>query len=196
MMHSSLFQEAIRQIDGQNSLDPNSEIVDQVSVPRELLYSKRLTEWIMRLSPDASETLLLAARAQHLCRWEIPRDHYPRTRTGYLQWREALRRFHADKASTILQEVGFSHEVTERVASLILKKALAQDEEAQILEDAVCLSFLENQFENFAKETDQNKMIQILQKTLKKMSARGRSEAMKIRLNPVCNDLLKKAVSG
>ena len=100
------FEAAIRRFDEENSRDPGVEMVDGVAHPREALYARRLTDWVLKLRPDASEELRLAARCQHLCRWKIPRDSYPMTRAGYLRWREALKQFHAQRAGDVLREVG------------------------------------------------------------------------------------------
>src|SRR5690242_20119750 len=89
-LDSKRFDAALRRFDEENARDPNREQFAGISQPRELLYAKWLTEWVLRLEPQASEPLRLAARAQHLCRWEIPRHSFPLTRTGYLKWREAL----------------------------------------------------------------------------------------------------------
>src|SRR5580704_11926729 len=86
------FEAARRRFDGENSRDPNQEIAAGISQPRELLYAQRLTDWVLRLRPNASEALRLAARGQHICRWEIPRDSYPMTRAGYLKWRADLKK--------------------------------------------------------------------------------------------------------
>ena len=105
------FQEAIRRFDEENSRDPNSELVDGAPVPRELLYARRLYEWVRKLAPNASEELLLAARSQHLCRWMIPRSSYPMDRVGYLKWRNELKKFHAAKAAEILRQIGYPEAV-------------------------------------------------------------------------------------
>ena len=95
------FETALRRFDEENSRDPNQEIVDGVAFPRELIYARWLTAWVLKLCPEASEELRLAARCQHLCRWMVPRSSYPMTRAGYLQWREGLKKFHAQKAGEI-----------------------------------------------------------------------------------------------
>ena len=59
------------------------------------LYARRLTEWVLKLAPEASQSLRLAARCQHLCRWMIPRETQPMTRAGYLRWRNESKHFHA-----------------------------------------------------------------------------------------------------
>src|SRR6266481_3812999 len=97
------FEEALRRFDAENSQDPNREEAGGTSHPRELLYAQRLTEWVLRLCPGAAEELRLAARCQHLCRWMVPRDSFPMTRTGYLRWREELKKFHAKKAGEVLR---------------------------------------------------------------------------------------------
>ena len=109
------FQAAQRRFDEENSRDPNSEPVAGASRPRELVYAEWLTDWVLKLRPDASEELRLAARCQHICRWTIPRQNYPMTRVGYLQWRARLKEFHAEKAGGILRELGYPENVIERV---------------------------------------------------------------------------------
>src|SRR5215204_6825864 len=131
------FEMAVRRFDEENGRDPNMERADGAIRPRELVYAQWLTEWVLRLCPSASEPLRLAARCQHLCRWMIPRSSYPMSRAGYLQWRERLKKFHAEKAAEILQEVGYPAEVIARVQQLNLKKDLAHDPEVQLLEDAL-----------------------------------------------------------
>src|ERR1041385_2348700 len=108
---TDLFNEAIRRFDAENSRDPNVEIGDGQSVPRELAYARRLTDWVKCLAPAASEALLLAARCQHICRWESPRARYPMTRAGYLKWRADLKQFHARKSGEILRAVGYGDDV-------------------------------------------------------------------------------------
>src|SRR5436190_16697605 len=166
---SSRFEAALSRFDQENSQDPNTVVRDGHSSPRELAYSKWLTDWVLKLRPEASDALRLAARSQHLCRWLIPRQSYPMTRAGYLQWREALKKFHADKSGQVLREAGYDEGMISRVQSLNLKKNLASDSETQILEDALCLVFLEHQFAELVDKTPEDKMIHILQKTWSKM---------------------------
>src|SRR5689334_10030907 len=103
-LDTARFERAIARFDAENSQDPNRELVDGIDSPRELIYSQWLTDWVLRLCPDASEALRLATRCQHLRRWEVPRNSYPMTRVGYLQWREGLKKFHAQTAGEILKE--------------------------------------------------------------------------------------------
>lgn len=116
-MKPDRFQAALRRFDEENSRDPNVQVVDPglPGRPRELVYAQWLTDWVLKLCPKASEELRLAARCQHLCRWLIPRDSYPMTRAGYLQWREALKKFHAQRAGEILREAGYPDDAAVRV---------------------------------------------------------------------------------
>src|SRR5436190_23093228 len=113
-MESRRFQEAIARFDAANARDPRGI---------ELPYAQRLSAWVERLCPDASEALQLAARCQHLRRWEIPRESYPPGRVGYLKWREALKHFHAEQSGKILREVGYDDETIARVQKINLKKS-------------------------------------------------------------------------
>jgi hypothetical protein len=146
------FQKALQRFDEENSHDPHRVIVDGEPHPRELLYARWLTEWVLKLSPDASEVLRLAARSQHLCRWMIPRNSYEMTRAGYLRWRADLKQFHAGKSAEILREIGYADDVIQRVQDLNLKKGLGKDPECQALEDALCLVTLQYQLAELVVE--------------------------------------------
>ena len=117
-----LFEAALRRFDEENARDPNTETVNGVSQPRELVYAHRLYDWVLKLAPNASQELLLAARSQHICRWNIPRDRYPMDRAGYLKWRNDLKQFHARKSGEILRGLGFDENVIVHVQALNLKK--------------------------------------------------------------------------
>jgi len=174
------FEGALRRFDEENSRDPNFETVGGVSHPRELIYAQWLTDWVLKLSLHASEELRLAARCQHLCRWKIPRDSYPMDRPGYLKWRADLKRFHAERAGEILREVGYPDTVIVRVQDLNLKKNFPADPESRVLEDALCLVFLERQLTDFATKTSEEKVITALQKSWKKMTPTAHGEALKL----------------
>ena len=189
------FAAALRRFDEENARDPHVEQAAGVAHPRELLYARWLTEWVLKLCPEASEELRLAARCQHLCRWMVPRDSYPMTRAGYLKWREGLKHFHAEKAGEILREVGYPTEIIARVQSLNLKKDFPNDAEGRILEDALCLVFLEHQFGDLASKTAEDKMINVLQKTWKKMTPAGQAQALKLAYSTDQRALLEKALN-
>jgi hypothetical protein len=190
------FEAALRRFDEENARDPNQETAAGVSQPRELLYARRLNGWVLRLYPNASEALRLAARCQHLCRWEIPRNSYPMTRAGYLQWRATLKKFHAQKAGDILRELGYAEDVIRRVQDLNLKQHFPSDPETRILEDALCLVFLEHQFAELATKTAEDKTINALQKSWQKMTPAARAEALKLNYGEREKTLLERALKG
>ena len=193
---SQRFERALRRFDEENSRDPNVLEIGGVKRPREQVYAEWLTDWVLRLCPNASEELRLAARCQHLCRWMVPRNSYPMTRAGYLQWREGLKKFHAQCAGEILREVGYPENVIARVQSLNLKKGFPQDEETRVLEDALCLVFLERQFADLASKTSDDKMINALQKAWKKMTPAARKLATELSYRPREKALLDEALAG
>jgi Domain of unknown function (DUF4202) len=186
------FEAALRRFDEENSRDPNSEN----GRPRELLYAQRLEKWILQLSPNASEALRLAARCQHICRWEIPRASYPMTRAGYLKWRADLKKFHAQRAGEILREIGHDEETIRRVQDLNLKKNFPAAAETRVLEDALCLVFLEFQFADLAAKTDDDKTINALQKSWQKMTEAARAEALKLNYGEREKTLIQQALKS
>ena len=190
------FQRAIRRFDEENSRDPNVEVVNGASRPRELLYAERLTAWVLKLSPDAPEELRLAARCQHICRWMIPRDKYERTKAGYLRWRNELKKFHAQKAGEVLREVGYEEETIARVQALNLKKDFPKDPSSRVLEDALCLVFLEHQLADLAAKSTDEQMINALRKSWGKMTEQARSEALKLSYTSEMRALLGRALAA
>jgi uncharacterized protein DUF4202 len=196
MEEEGRFSEAIRRFDEENGRDSHLIFVDGVAQPHELLYARRLTEWVLRLQPNASKPLLLAARSQHICRWLIPRNSYDMTRAGYLRWRNDLKHLHAKKSAEILREVGYDEATIARVVDLNLKKGLGRDPECQVLEDALCLVTLQYQLAELMEKTDPDKMVGILQKTWKKMSDAARTQALGLPFSEPESALIRKALSG
>ena len=189
------FQKAIEQFDAENARDPNMENAGGASQPREWLYARRLTDWVLRLAPEASEALRLAARCQHICRWMIPRSSQPMTRAGYLRWRNKLKQFHARKSGGILREAGYSDEMITRVQDLNLKKNFPGDPESRILEDALCLVFLEFQFADLAGKTAEDKIINAVRKTWQKMTPAARQRALLLPLGEQEKSLILRALN-
>lgn len=189
------FQAALDLFYKHNATDPNVELDNGHPCPRELLYAKRLTDWVLKLAPDASEELRLAARCQHICRWEIPRNTFPMTKAGYLQWRTKLKSFHAERAGEILRSVGYPAELVQRVQDLNLKKNFPNDPDSRILEDALCLVFLQYQFADLASKTADDKMINALQKSWKKMTEVARKQALELTYTEKQKSLLQAALT-
>lgn len=188
------FNLAIAEFDRLNARDPNHRWVNGEAVPFELFFANKMTDWVFELDPDAPEAVWLAARCQHLCRWEIPRSDYPGGRIGYLTWRRDLKMFHADKSAEVLRKVGYDAATIDRVRQINLQQGLGKDPGVQLIEDALCLVFLENQFDDLIAKTDDDKMVTILQKTWKKMSHRARELALKLDLSEKGSQLVQRAL--
>ena len=189
------FESALRRFDEENAQDPNRVLVDGKPQPRELVYARWLTDTVLSLCPSASEELRLAARCQHLCRWLIPRTDYPQTKAGYLRWREDLKHLHARKAGEILARLGYPPETIGRVQELNLKKKFPQDAEARVLEDSLCLVFLEHQLGELAEKNSDEKVINALRKSWNKMTPAGRERALALAYPPREKDLLNRALA-
>lgn len=186
---------ALAAIDLAHATDPNKVVVDGVELPYELHYAQQSTAYLKRRAPDASSVLRLAVRAQHFRRWEVPRASYPMTKPGYYAWRTGLKTRQAEQTAQICLDCGLSQAEADRVAALIRKENLKQDEETQVLEDVACLVFLDDQFEEFEKEHNEEKIVNILKKTWGKMSERGHELALQIDMSDTAKALVEKALS-
>ena len=187
---------ALRLIDEAHAQDPNKIQVDGKEKSYELHYSQKMSHFLEKRNPSAPDTLRLAIRAQHFRRWEIPRDSYAMNKVGYHAWRTYLKKRQADMASQICLDCGYSEDDAARVAHLIKKEDLKQDEETQTLEDVACLVFLDDQFGDFEKQHNEEKIVRILRKTWGKMSDKGHELALELPMSVRCRDLIDKALAG
>lgn len=194
-METGRFTRAIAAIDARNADDPHTILIDGVAQPKELTHARMVTDWVRRLRPDASEALLLAARAHHLRRWAIPRDSYPQGRVPYLQWRRALQDLHARELRDILTAEGYDAATIDRAEWILRKRDLKTDPEVQALENAICLVFLQTQFLDTARKLERAKMVDILRKTLQKMTDPGKQAALQLDLNDEERQLLAEALA-
>ncbi len=177
--------------------DPATETVDGKQVPRELAYARRMAAWVTRLDPDAGELLVLAAHCQHLRRFKLPRTDYPAGRKGYLAWRRAAALEHARLAAAVLRDAGYRREKIERVQNLVLKRAVrSSPQEAQTLEDAACLVFLERDLEGLVRRLGDEKTAEVLARTWPKMSDAGREAAAALELKPQLRQLVAQAAGA
>ena len=190
------FQQAIERFDAANGEDPNRVVVDGVEQPKELVYAGRMTACLDRFGPDAPEAVRLAARCQHIRRWTMPRADYPAGRDGYRRWRTDLARFHAATAAAILREVGYDDATVARVEALLRKERLKTDPDVQLLEDVICLVFLEHYLFDFVPKQHEEKLVGVLRKTWPKMSDDGRRAALALDLAPDLRRLVARAVGG
>lgn len=202
-MSSPRLEQAIASIDAANADDPNTLVVDGAEVPKEQAHAEMVTTWIRTLVTEPGEELLLAARAHHLKRWAVPRSSYPLGRAGYLKWRRELHHRHAEDVGAILGDTGYPEAAIARVQDLVQKKGLGRvdDPEVQALEDAVCLVFIETQFGELAARLDRqygdaDKMVEVVRKTLAKMSDAGRRHALGIDLSAPDRAIVEAALAA
>ena len=189
-------EQVIAAVDAANADDPHTIVVHGETRPKELAHAELMTAWVRRLDPDCSDEQLIAARAHHLRRWSIPRDDYPRDRPGYLRWRTALRRQHAEDVAAIMREGGYDDAAIARVQAIVRKQGLGRDPAVQTHEDALCLVFLETQFDELAGQLgDDDKMVDILRKTAGKMSPAGLEAAPGRASSPGGAALLQRALA-
>jgi hypothetical protein len=181
------YQQAVDRIDQYNRQDPKGW---------EHEHSLAVLDWVTALRPTASEALRLAARAQHIGRWRIPRDNYPRNRPGYLRWRKDLQGFHADEAADLLAGCGYPQTFIDRVRSIMLKQHRADDPETQTLEDALCLVFIERQLAGFQQQHDDAKLQRIIRRTWAKMSPAGREAALGLPVPESVRGLLERSLAA
>ena len=164
--------------------------------PKELAHAELAGDWVRILCPEPSEALVLAARAHHVRRWEIPREREPSGRPGYHRWRRALQVYHAQIASEILVGEGYGAELVEHVSALLQKRGLGSDPDAQVLEDALCLVFLETQYRGLAERLAEEKLLEVTRKTLRKMSDTAIGLARALPLDDRDRALLERAAQA
>lgn len=192
---SEQLEKVLNAFDDANAADPNQEVWGGKSYPKEVLYGQRMTNCLNIFNPDASEALQLAARCQHICRWEIPRSDYPMDKVGYHAWRNYLKKYHAEKAGAIMEGFAYKAEIIQEVQKLLQKKQLKSNPDTQSLEDVICLVFLEYYLVDFAGRHSEEKVIDILQKTWRKMSERGQQAALQLSLPEEMSILVGKALT-
>lgn len=187
-------KQAFTRFDAYNKNDPRTISWQGETYPEEYFLALKLHKWVVALHPGAGEPLLLASRCQHIGRWEIARAAYPDGREGYLRWRKELALYHAERATEIIRQVGYDEKVTERVQQIILKKRIKADSDVQVMENALCLVFLEYQYEDFHPRYP-DKMVDILKKSLLKMDAAGHQEALKLPFSETGLHYIQKALT-
>mgnify|MGYP005836171165 CR=1 FL=1 len=193
--NSERFQRALALFDAANAEDPNLD----AGQPKELLYGRRMSDMIGRFAPDASEAAQLAVRAQHIQRWKVPRSQYPMNKEGYHAWRTSLYTFHADTAGELMRQAGYDDAMIERVKKAVGKRGIKSNPETQLLEDIADLVFIEHYMLAFAQgkpDYDEEKWLEIIRKTWKKMSKTAQAYALsgKIKLPGPLLPLIAKAI--
>lgn len=192
---SARFADAIAAIDAANADDPETIRIDGVERPKELTHARMMCEWVLALDPAADERQLLAARAHHLRRWELPRSAYPEGRSGYLRWRTEQKKRHAAAVGDIMSTAGYAAADVERVGAIIRKQGLGSDPAVQTHEDALCLVFLQTQFDDVTDSLGDDKMVDVLAKTMKKMSPDGLAAASTLDFDEHLSGLVAEAAN-
>lgn len=183
-------------IDAVHAQDPNELVVDGVGRPAELVHAELVTEWVRRLDPTADEAQLLAARASHLRRWDLPRDAYPDGRAGYLRWRATQKRRHAEEVGEILAALDYEPATVARVQAIVAKHGLGTDPDVQTHEDALCLAFLLTDYPGLAERLGEDRIVEVLRRTLTKMSGTARAAALALPLPLGDRAHLERALVG
>lgn len=187
----------IADIDKANADDPRTVVVIDRPRPYEVVYSERMTQRLEAMYPEASELLRIAAHGQHVRRFDIPRARFAEGRNGYNEWRRTCREHHAKLLGDIMRRHGYDQQEIEHVAKLVRKEQLKKDQESQALENVVDIVFLEHYFDEFYDKYshyDDAKIIDIIGKTLRKMSPKGHRAALALDLPERTRKLVLAAV--
>jgi hypothetical protein len=190
------FGRAVAAIDAANAADPETIEFEGRRLPKEVAHAELMTRWVRRFDPAASDLQLLAARAHHLRRWEVARTDYPEGRAGYLRWRANQKKRHAADVAGILAACGYSDGDAARVGTLIRKEGLAHDPQVQTHEDALCLVFVELQLRDVTEKLGDEKMVEVVRKTLRKMSPRAVEAVLALPLDDGSRALVERAAAG
>lgn len=188
----------IERIDAANAQDPTLEQDGTQRIPKELLYGQRMSAMLQAFQPEASVTAQIAVRAQHICRWQLPRTDFPLDRSGYHQWRRALYAFHADTVAALMQQCGFDESTITQVKRSVAKRGIKQEAESQLVEDVAALVFLQHYLAGFHAthpEYDAAKWRDIIGRTWRKMSPQGQCFALeKLTLTQALKQLVVDAI--
>jgi hypothetical protein len=185
-------------IDAANADDPRKTVVDGAARPYEVVYSERMSARLAAMYPDASELLRIAARAQHVRRFDIPRNRYAEGRDGYNQWRKACRDHHGEIVTRLMREAGYGEDEISHVVAIVKKEQLKKNRDSQALENVVDVVFLEHYLDEFLAKYaayDDDKIVDILGKTLRKMSPKGHAAALALPMPERTRRLVEAAVA-
>ena len=183
-------------IDAANRADPATLRFEGEDHPRAWLEGRRARHWIDRLRPDAADPLRLAANAHHLRRWEVPRESYPRTRPGYLDWRSGLYEFHGGALGELMRAAGYPDDEIAEAARIMVKRAIKTDADVQSYEDAVSLAFLETRLMDFAPSVSDDQLMRALRRTWRKMSDAGHDAALTLDLSADAAAIVQRALAN
>ncbi|WP_270727643.1 DUF4202 domain-containing protein [Shimia sp. Alg240-R146] len=146
--------------------------------PEDLLYGQRMSAECDRLFPNASEVLQIAARGQHTERWVLKRADFPEGRAGYLKWRRDLGAHHATRVGELMAEAGYGEDEIAEASAMLRKEGIKRNDQVQALEDIICFVFIKWYFAPFSGKHSPEKILDIVAKTARKMSAEARVRAL------------------
>ncbi len=184
-----LIERTFDAIDRVNADDPN--LID--GEPLAMVQGQRATHWLAQLGIEPSTELEVAARAHHVERWKLARTDYPDGRSGYLRWRRDNKAHQAARGVELCAESGLVIDA-ERLTALLLRRELQTDPETQALEDVACIVFVETQFEPVVDRLGHDKSVDVVAKTLRKMSVDAIALAAGLELTPDTHAVLIAAV--
>lgn len=196
MSDQTPFQRAMAELDALHAEDPRRVEVEGESLPLELWHAGRMSAWLERVMEAPSELVQIAARAQHLQRWQVPRNEYPEGRVGYLTWRRDQGKRAGDTTARVMEAAGYPAEEAAEVSRMIRKQGLGRDPGTQAVEDCACLVFLENYFADFSKQVEHDHLVRIVQMTWKKMSPRAHELALTLPMSDEARAVVEEALAG
>lgn len=195
LMNNNALTQTLNAIDQINIADPNSVLIDGETHPKEFIYSKQMSACLHQYWSEPSELIQIAVRAQHIKRWHLKRTNYALGKTGYMLWRKDQGKLHAQLTAELMQKNGYCAEDAAIVASVLKKEKLKSNPLTQTLEDVACLVFLQFYFADFATKHSEEKLVDIVQKTWRKMSDKAQNIALTFTLPNHLANIVKKALN-
>jgi hypothetical protein len=184
-------------IDGINADDPTVVVVRSERLPLALAHGRLADEWVQRLGgPQVTAEVRIAARAHHLRRWAVPRSSYPPGRPGYLRWRLDQKNRHAHEVAQLMTDNGYGDSEVARVQSLIRRQHRETDVDAQLVEDAACLVFIETQLGDMTERIDRDQLVEVVRKAARKMSSTALHVASTLELPTSAQEVMHSALGG
>lgn len=174
--------------------DPVQVVRNGQSIGDEGVYALRMVDRLYEFYPMATQELELAALAHHIKRWEIKRTVFAMDKQGYFQWRRQVAKHQLAITSDALAKVGLSDEDRDEVLKVLRKENLKTHPLAQVIEDVACLVFIQYYLEPFAEPHETPKVVEILRKTMLKMSDRAIEEASRLPVSDKVKSFLNEAV--
>jgi hypothetical protein len=90
---------------------------------------------------------------------------------------------------------GYAPDQIARVGVLIRKENMKADAEVQMLEDIICVTFLQYYLSEFSTKVEQDKLAGILAKTWNRMSDFGHGHAKQLKLPAEVHALLERGLA-